>query len=341
MSLRTAAFLLVISSTTFLFSQTQAPTPPQTPRQALIEMINGGQEGAMNHLTVEMQKSLQGDGKNNSSVGQLAAFDQIKAASADFQVFETGEVLISANDSKKNEKFEVHVDSDDLSGDTDNMDISFHQFRDGVEQDIPYAAMLSRFTVGMKRQANIWRLNEISVNIKVPVGDPKLLEKFGSGMGTGMFGGKVAMGSATNPAKTREMAPREAIQMIGMAESIFARTHPEIGFTCTLADLAKANPLSTDPRIFSGQPYHGYKFTLSGCQDKPSGSFHLTAEPVAPAAGAKVYCTDATNNVRSSDDGRGSNCLASGKIDNGERYSDDGFTGVGIDIHVPSDKPKP
>lgn len=313
MSLRTISFLLVVSGSAFLFSQTQAPTPPpQTPRQALIEMISGGQEGAMKHLTVEMQKSLQRDGKN-SSVAQLATFDQIKAGSSDFQVFESGQVLLSANDPKNDGKFEVHVDSDDLSGDTDNMDISFHQFRDGVEQDIPYATMLSRFTVGMKKQENIWRLNEISVNIKVPVGDPKLLEKFGNGMGEGMYGAKIG-GSASGKEKPRDMAPREAVEMLGMTESMFARTHPEIGFTCTLADLAKPNMLNLDSRIFSGEPYHGYKFSLSGCQDKPSGSFHLTAEPTSPAMKAKAYCTDATNNVRSSDDGLGSSCLASGKV---------------------------
>lgn len=266
----------------------------------------------MKHLTVEMQKSLQGDGKNNAAA-QLAAFDQIKAASSDFQVFETGQVLLSANDPKSHEKFEVHVESDDLSGDTDTMDISFHQFRDGVEQDIPYAAMLSRFTVGMKRQANVWRLNEISINIKVPVGDPKLLEKFGDGL-PGMTGVKIGGGADGKPEKPREMAPREAVEMVGMAELTYARLHPEVGFTCTLADLAKHNPFNLDPRIFSGEPYHGYKFSLSGCQDKPSGSFHLVAEPVSPAAGAKAYCTDATNNVRSSADGLGSSCIASGKL---------------------------
>jgi hypothetical protein len=314
MSLR-ATFLvaLAILASTALCAQPQAQAPPpQTPRQALIEMISGGQEGAMKHLTVEMQKSLEADGKNNSA-SQLAAFDQIRSASSDFQVFETGQVLLSANEPKSNEKFEVHVDSDDLSGDTDNMDISFHQFRDGVEQDIPYAAMLSRFTVGMKRQANIWRLNEISVNIKVPVGDPKLLEKFGNGM-PGMIGGKIGGSASGKPEKPRDMAPREAIQMLGMTESMFARTHPEIGFTCTLADLAKPNMLNLDPRIFSGEPYHGYKFSLSGCQDKPSGSFRIFAEPVSPAAGTKAFCTDATNNVRSSADGLGSSCLASGKV---------------------------
>jgi len=329
MSLRTAALVLVCFASSFLLSQTQAPAaPPQTPRQALIEMINGGQEGAMKHLTVEMQKSLQGDGKNNSSVAQLAPFEQMRAASSDFQVFETGQVLLSTNDPKTNEKFEVHVDSDDLAGDADNMDISFHQFRDGVEQDIPYTTMLSRFSVGMKRQANIWRLNEVSINIKVPVGDPKLLEKFGSGMGTGMFGAKVGGVSASGkPEKPRDMAPREAVQMLGMTESMFARMHPEIGFTCTLSDLAKPNMLNLDPRIFSGEPYYGYKFSLSGCQDKPSGSFHLVAEPVSPTGKAKAFCTDATNNVRSSDDGLGSSCLASDKLE--PSGAEDGAAGSG------------
>jgi len=313
MSLRaTVLVVLAVLASTALCAQSQAQAPPpQTPRQALIEMISGGQEGAMKHLTVEMQKSLQADGKNNAA-SQLAAFDQIRSASSDFQVFETGQVLLSASEPKSNEKFEVHVDSDDLSGDTDNMDISFHQFRDGVEQDIPYAAMLSRFTVGMKRQANIWRLNEISVNIKVPVGDPKLLEKFGNGM-PGMVGGKLGASAAGSQEKPREMPPREAIMMMAFAESSFATTHPEIGFTCTLSDLAKTNLLNLDPRIFTGEPYHGYKFSLSGCQDKPSGSFHLVAEPASPAAGTRAYCTDATHNVRSSADGLGSSCIASGK----------------------------
>jgi hypothetical protein len=313
MSLRaTVVIVLALLGGTAFRAQPQAQAPPpQTPRQALIEMISGGQEGAMKHLTVEMQKSLEADGKNNSA-SQLAAFDQIRSASSDFQVFETGQILISANEPKSNEKFEVHVDSDDLSGDTDTMDISFHQFRDGVEQDIPYAAMLSRFTVGMKRQANVWRLNEISINIKVPVGDPKLLEKFGNGM-PGMIGGKIGGSASGKPEKPRDMAPREAITMVAFAESTFARSHPETGFTCTLADLAKSNPFNLDPRIFSGEPYHGYKFSLSGCQDKPSGSFRLIAEPVSPAAGTKAFCTDATNNVRSSDDGLGSSCLTSGK----------------------------
>jgi hypothetical protein len=337
MSLRaTLLVVLVVFATAALCAQRQAPAPPpQTPRQALIEMINGGHEGAMKHLTVEMQKSLKGN-------GEFAAFDQLKAASSDIQVFETGPVLLAVDEPKNHEKFEVHVDSDDLSGDMDNIDISFHQFRDGVETDVPYAAMLSRFTVGMKKQENIWRLNELSINIKVPVGDPKLLENFGNGMGTGMFGAKVGGVSASGKQeKPRDMEPKEAIMMVAFAESSFARTHPETGFTCALADLAKFNPLNLDTRIFTGEPYRGYKFSLSGCQDKPSGSFHLTAEPISPAAGTKAYCTDATNNIRSSDDGLANSCLTSGKVDRAENPGHESVSSVGVDVHVHPDKPKP
>ena len=320
MILRTVLLLSALSFSSLFAQQAPAP-PPQTPRQALIEMITGGQEGALKHLTIEMQKSLGASGKQSAS--DLAMFDQIKSASSDFQVFETGQVLLAANEPKNNEKFEVHVDSDDLSGDTDNLDISFHEFKDGIEQPVRYATLLSRFTIGLKRQDNIWRLNEISVNIKVPLGDPKLLEKIGEGSPGMMMGGLNNFGvSATTKSQNfQNLPPKEAIMMVAFVESSFASLHPETGFTCSLSDLGELNHLNLDPRIFSGEPYHGYKFALSGCQGKPSGSFHLIAEPVSPAGGAKAYCTDATHNIRASDDGRGATCLVSGKsprMDRGE-----------------------
>jgi hypothetical protein len=268
MLLRSIFLLITLGTGNVLLAQQQpsAAPPPQTARQALIEIITGGQQGAMKHLTVEMQKSLEGDGKNGSAQ-ELAAFDQIKAASSEFEVFETGQVLLASNDPKTHEKFEVHVDGDDLSDDVDNLDISFHQFRDGVEQDVPYAAVLSRFTVGLKRQANVWRLNEISINIKVPLGDPKLLEKFGNGMPE-MIGGKIGGSSTGKPEKPRDMAPKEAIQMLGMAESMFARIHPEVGFTCTLADLAKPDPFHLDRRAGRTTAPHCHRDFAARCFGK-------------------------------------------------------------------------
>jgi hypothetical protein len=308
MTLRIALLLSAFSCS--LFAQQAPAPPPQTPRQALIEMITGGEQGVLKHLTVEMQKSREGGQKG--FVPDLAVFDQMKSASSQFEVFETGRVLLSSNDAKTNEKFEIHVDSDDLSGDTDNIDISFHEFKDGIEQQLPYVALLSRLSVGLKRQENIWRLNDVSINIKVPVGDPKLLEKVGNGV-PGMIGGKIASAPSDTKAPIRDLPLKDALMMMGFAESTFANIHPDIGFTCSLADLGELNHFNLDSRIFTGEPYHGYKFSLSGCQGKPSGSFHLVAEPVSPAAGTKAFCTDATHNVRASDDGRGATCLLSGK----------------------------
>lgn len=321
MILRTVLLLSALSFSSLFAQQQPSAPPPQTARQALLEMITGGKEGALKHLTIEMQKSLEADGKQ--STPDLAVFDLIKSGSPDLEVFETGQLLLAAKDPRNNEKFEVHVDSDDLSGDTDNLDISFHQFKDGIEQAVPYVALLSRFTVGLKRQENVWRLNEISVNIKVPLGDPKLLEKAGEGSPGMLMGGLNSFGvSATSKSqKFQDLPPKDAIAMVAFVESTFAGRHPEIGFTCSLSDLAELNHFNLDARIFSGEPYRGYKFALSGCQGKPSGSFHLVTEPVSPGAGLKAYCTDATHNVRASDDGRGATCLISGKsprIDRGE-----------------------
>ena len=184
--LRAFVLFLALPSWTALFAQTQAPAPPpQTAREALIEMITGGQQGAMKHLTVEMQKNIEAAGKSNASMLDLSMFEQMKSSSPNFQTFESGNVLLAAGDPKNNEKFEVHIDNDDLSGDADTIELSFHQLHDGIEKDIPYTLLLSQFSIGLKRQENIWRLNDISINIKVPLGDPKLMEKIEKGMSSG------------------------------------------------------------------------------------------------------------------------------------------------------------
>jgi hypothetical protein len=314
---RTLLVTFVLCFSSALLAQTQAAAPPQTARQALIEMITGGQKAAMKHLTVEMQKYIK-DSKNASAMGSLSAFDQIKSGSTDFQTFDTGNILFSASE-PKGEKIEVHIESDDLSGDSDTIELSLHQFKDGIEKDIPYVMLVSQFSIGMIRQENIWRLNDISFGVKVPLGDPKLIDKFAKSV-------EGERAETTSDAKNNESKPMDipvqsVISFVAFAEANFARMHPETGFTCNLADLAENNGMNLDPAIFNGQAYKEYKFGLSGCQGKPAETFHLTAEPMIPAAGVKAFCTDATHNVRSSDDGRGASCLSSGKVSHQEHTS--------------------
>jgi hypothetical protein len=339
-----AALLFCSLSLSALFAQSQTsgppdrsgPTrvaaetaaPPQTARQALLEIITGGSQVAMRHLTIEMQRSLKAK-DNKSFVQDLAMFDQMKAEASAAQTFDTGQVLLSLNKPGSNEKFEVHVDSDDLNGDTDNIEISFHQFKDGVEQDLFYTGLLSQFAIGLKKQENIWRLDEISVGIKVPVGDPALLEKISKNMdeGGGMIGAKAgAAGGKSAP----QMSADQVVMLLGFSQDAYAQLHPDAGFTCSLAEL-KAHSFNLDERIFRGEPYNGYKFTLNSCQGKPVESFHIIAEPLSPGTAAKAYCTDATRNVRSSEDGRGATCLASGKPVNAVAND---ATGIGLDVHT-------
>ncbi|PYP90050.1 MAG: hypothetical protein DMG65_12560 [Candidatus Angelobacter sp. Gp1-AA117] len=92
---------------------------------------------------------------------------------------------------------------------------------------------------------------------------------------------------------------------------MYARQHPDIGFTCNLADLLNSTEGSSsytgmlDPQIATGAA-NGYRYSISGCETKPAEIFHLVAEPLAQGGGAKAYCINATRILRVSDDGRGS-----------------------------------
>ena len=102
------AFVPVLTLTVVLTAQKQAPAPPQTPRQALVEMINGGGKSVMKHLTVEVQQLLSKP-ENQQAALAMGMFESIRSqAGPDLQVFETGPLLLSVNDAKEHQKIEVN-----------------------------------------------------------------------------------------------------------------------------------------------------------------------------------------------------------------------------------------
>jgi hypothetical protein len=195
----------------------------------------------------------------------------------------------------------------------------------------------------MKLQQNVWRLNNVSVGAEFPVGDAKFVEKMflkpASSAASGYSLVAPAAGehvsSGTGDLASSEMLPEHAVRMLAYAESMFARQHPDVGFSCSFSELAESSKMmGVDQRVNNGI-YNGYRFALAGCQGKPAGSYQITAEPVA-GSGAKAFCIDATQNLRSSDDGRGGTCLASGRV-----QSFVGGEGGMVSVHVePADKPK-
>jgi len=304
-----------------VFTQQQQPAKLQTARQALLEILTGGEQAASKHLTVEVQQSLKQKNPKSGTIATqtLAALRSFGLNNANEEVFDTGSVLLAIKDPKTLERFEVHVDSDDLAGDEDTMQLSLHAFRDGQEIDTA-AQIISQIEIAMLKQQNIWRLNAITISARLPVGDPKLMEKLTSSMGDGMFGGKIGVAPGDNSQIVQpEPDIEQTVRMLAFAEGFHASTHPETGFTCSLTELLSNNSpmlqaMRLDPKMASGS-FNGYKLAISGCQGTPAASFQIVAEPIAPSTGSKAFCTDATHNIRTSDDGRGSTCLSSGKFE--------------------------
>jgi hypothetical protein len=288
----------------------------QSPRQAIIEMFSGGEAQFKKHLTVEMQKKLEEMTGSSSSAAPLQAFTQPSDPDR-FQAFDLGPILFSFNNPEQHERYEVQIDSEEPRGDEDFMGLSLHLVRNGVEQETPIAM---RLVLNMKRQEGTWRLNAVTLSATLPLGDPRVLDK--SFWGPVMFAANGSKNDALPvvPEEDRpKMSPLRAVRMIGLAENIYAQNHPGIGYTCRMADLVNVGKGLDEDGVyrfmdaeFAAGIYNGYHFTLTGCDRKPARTFRVVAEPVAGKG--RAYCSDNTNNLRSSDDGRGVTCLISGKI---------------------------
>lgn len=297
----------------------QEPTMLQTPREAVLEILSGNPETVKKHLTLEVQEKL-ASAFQDQSQNVLANLTMARAATGpDFQTFESGPVLFSFENTQQHERMEVRIDNDKMRGDVDEMDLSFHSFRDGKEQSLPLGF---RIILAMKQQENIWRLNAITFSARVPVGDPKFYDPstWNPAMLTGMHAPGMGAMSPANDAPPK-MPPLRATRLIGLAENIYAQKHPQAGFTCNLADLVNIGKgldegqsySFIDPELGAGT-YNGYRFTITGCSSSPAAAYQVIAEPLSGTG--KAYCSDATRTLRAAEDGRGSTCLASGKLAN-------------------------
>lgn len=299
-------------------------TSEQSPRQALIEMLSGGEAPFKKHLTVEMQGKLQNLMKASldNAPGPLQVLLGVNSSSSSgnkFQSFDIGPILFAFYNPQEHQRYEIAVDGEDRRGDQDIMELSLHLVRNAVEKEVPGSL---RFVVNMKRQEGIWRLNALTMNATLPIGDPRILEK---SWWTPMI--TAAMGSSDDvtpdtPVVMEErpkMTPLRAVRMIGMAETIYVQKHPGLGYTCALSDLVNIGRGMDEDGMYKFMDagiadgvYNGYRFTLSGCERKPARMFRVTAEPMTGRG--KAYCSDSSSNPRASDDGRGVTCLISGKI---------------------------
>ncbi|MGB7863478.1 MAG: energy transducer TonB, partial [Candidatus Sulfotelmatobacter sp.] len=274
-------------------------TPPQTARQALIEMFFGQ---APNHLEKHLPdvtrrafQSLEGaDGQ--SALGAFSMLTKQAQGKDKVETFDTGSTLFTAKDlpGGSYDSMNMTVERDELAGDEDQIELALHMIRGGKEETLPF---ILRFIFSMKMEADVWRLNEISFAMRLPLADPAFLKSL----------------------LERQRSQNEQMTIASMRSVVAAENSYQSarGFACTLSALGSTNKQPGhgryylyDSQLVSGKK-NGYVFAISGCD---TTHYQLVAEPTVPDSGQRAFCSDESGTVRASADGKAATCLSSGEV---------------------------
>lgn len=330
-NLRALTLGTVLLSTTLFTSLANGAQPvPQTARQALIEMLFSKTPGTFEKHLPQATRAALRKARADSGTSMLDGFSmltgRLNAVGQQLQTFEAGPTLMLIEDPQLHTKFEVTVERDDLRGEEDEIELSFHGYKDGETQT---AGTKFRFTLSMKPEAGLWRLNAVTVAVGVSLTDPEFLKAMTTGikptttasMGTSqvsMSSPSVAMGAMS---ASNESAAVGGLRTLNTAEVTYAATFPAHGFTCALPDLggmgSGAGPsehqaMLIDPRLASGRK-NGYVFQLSGCNGTtPAIRYRISAVPADASSGTRAYCSDESAVIRFSADGKAESCLSAG-----------------------------
>ena len=294
-----AAFLLC-SSFCFCQSATKKTQSPQTARQALIEMFFGdGPNHLERHLPEVTRHSFNkfgAPGGDNylSEVSRIAA--QIRSGAGKFETFDAGPTLVSATDVSSGDgpdRIEVTLERDDLIGDEDQIELALRLSRNGKEMSLP---VIPRVVFSMQSAAGVWRLNEVSATVRMPLTDPNFLK------------------TVEDDQRTRyESRAMWSVQQVNMAETGFSNSQGH--FACSLALLGKpigegesAITYLYNPPLAKGS-VDGYVFAITGCD---ATHYKIAGEPAAANTGLRAFCSDESGEMRASADGKATSCLSRG-----------------------------
>jgi hypothetical protein len=321
--------ILLLSTTLFTSLANGAQAAPQTARQALIEMLFSKTPGTFEKHLPQATRAALRKARADSGTSMLDGFSmltgRLSAVGQQMQTFEAGPTLMLIEDPQQHTKFEVTVERDDLRGEDDEIELGFRGYKDGETQT---AGTKFRFTLTMKQEAGLWRLNNITVAVGVSLTDPDFLKAMTTGikpttsasLGTSqvsMSAPPVAMDAMS---ASNESAAVGGVRTLNTAEVTYAASFPAHGFTCALLDLggmgggggpSEHQAMLVDPRLASGRK-NGYVFRLSGCDGTPATRYSLSAVPSDANSGTRAFCSDESAVIRFSADGKAESCLNSG-----------------------------
>lgn len=320
--------VVLLSFAAVAIAQSQTAVVPQTARQALLDMFFGKTPGTfVKHLPAATIAALDKAGALAAMQQYSTLAGQLEEQQKGLEIFETGRILVRLDDPKTGKKFEMSVENDSLRGDQDEIEVSFETYKDRQPQRTPF---LPRMTFVMKSEAGVWKLNEISVTVRVGLSDPDFLKTITDGLKS-----RAAAASSANtnrmhlsPSQVRpstndfgsEAEVIASMRSILGAEKTYSSTYRATGYTCMLSDLdgfGGGEPNEHQAMLLSsslaGGRRFGYTFTLSACTGSPANGFHLAAAPAAlSAVGRRAYCADQSGAMRYSTDGNAATCFASG-----------------------------
>ena len=280
-----------------------AQAPPQSARQALIEMFLSKAPGAFEkHLPDLTHKALLGKsaGSQYSIVNQISKVGQQWSAGGHLETFDEGSLLLVSEQAGSHEKIEVLVEQDSLMGEEDIIEVSVHSYENGEPEFIP---VLPRLAFTLKQENEIWKLSEVTISGRVPLEDPDYLK-----------------GIRKEQDDINERMVVSQVGIMASMENDYASAHPDKGYTCKMTELY-ASQTVTPTEEESGtaesaqvpEDSNGYHFSLQGCNGAPATKFQITAVPKDAEFSPKAYCTDQSRKVRVSTDGKGPSCLSSGE----------------------------
>ena len=324
-----ACFILLIMLGFYSRAQ-ETSSAPQNARQALIEMLFSKTKGTFwKHLPEATRAALEKSGAVEAFHQYSTMATQVQTAQ-NIQTFETGPVMVSGVDPKTGNKFEMIVERDTLRGERDDIEVSFKAYKDGQPERAPF---MPNVTFSMKKEADLWTLNEVSITIHLPLADPDMLraltEKMkpeihvqttlDNGTSTDRPRTVLTTGNVAATDANSDALVINAMRTIVAAENTYASTYADVGYTCTISNLDGFGAGEPGPHqamlissSLAGGRRYGYVFTLSGCTGTPAQRFLLTAIPNEPGFGRKVFCSDVSGTIRSTDESNANSCLAKG-----------------------------
>jgi len=289
----------------------QAAKTPQTARQALLEMFLGNApDSFVKHLPKAAKQALivKGETPETSMVQQISTIGRQLTTQGHVETFDDGPTLLVSEqkEGKQRVRFEIGVEHDSFTGDSDEIELSFHMFRDGQPEFIP---VIPRLTFSMIQENEVWKLSEVDFAARVPLTDPDYLK-----------------GVRHKINEANENLARLRIGMIASAEPRYKAQHPNRGYTCKITELFSnpsagltGGPSGVDSNMsftgigLMGSEVAGYSVEITGCDGSPATKFQITATPTDPDAGMKAFCTDESQAVRYDASGSASGCLSQGQ----------------------------